>query len=53
MTVPKGREEGREEGATNRNIEIARKMLAKGLDTQDIIDVTELSLNQLKEIQNK
>lgn len=39
--------EGMEKGMTQRNLEIARKMLANGMDTATVMEITGLSEEQL------
>ena len=50
--IKKGREEGREEGRAEgmnlRSLEIARKMLAKGMDEASIMDMTGLTSEEIK-----
>ena len=46
--MEKGREEGREEGMNLRSLEIARKMLAKGMDEASIMDMTGLTAEEIK-----
>ena len=46
--LEKGREEGREEGMNLRSLEIARKMLAKGMDEASIMDMTGLTSEEIK-----
>jgi len=43
-----GREEGRAEGMNLRSLEIARKMLAKGMDEASIMDMTGLTSEEIK-----
>ena len=43
-----GIEEGREEGMNLRSLEIARKMLAKGMDEASIMDMTELTAEEIR-----
>ena len=43
-----GRAEGREEGMNLRSLEIARKMLAKGMDEASIMDMTGLTSEEIK-----
>ena len=40
--------EGIEEGMSQRSLEIARKMLAKGMDEASIMDMTELTAEEIK-----
>lgn len=40
-------------GKNERNIEIVRKMLSKGMDIKEIIDITGLSKEQVEEIKDK
>ena len=44
------KEEGREEGREQRNIEIAKKMLAAGMDIDIIINMTELSKDEIEKL---
>ena len=46
--MEKGREEGRAEGMSLRSLEIARKMLAKGMDEASIMDMTGLTVEEIK-----
>ena len=46
--MEKGREEGRAEGMNLRSLEIARKMLAKGMDEASIMDMTGLTVEEIK-----
>ena len=46
--MEKGREEGRAEGMNLRSLEIARKMLAKGMDEASIMDMTELTAEEIR-----
>ena len=43
-----GRAEGIEEGMSQRSLEIARKMLEKGLDEASIMDMTGLTAEEIK-----
>ena len=43
-----GKAEGIEEGMSQRSLEIARKMLAKGLDEASIMDMTGLTAEEIK-----
>ena len=43
-----GRAEGRAEGMSLRSLEIARKMLAKGMDEASIMDMTGLTSEEIK-----
>ena len=43
-----GIEEGRAEGMSQRSLEIARKMLAKGMDEASIMDMTGLTAEEIK-----
>ena len=43
-----GRAEGIEEGMNQRSLEIARKMLAKGMDEASIMDMTGLTAEEIK-----
>ena len=46
--MKQGREEGRAEGMNLRSLEIARKMLAKGMDETSIMDMTGLTAEEMK-----
>ena len=46
--MEKGRAEGIEEGMNLRSLEIARKMLAKGMDEAPIMDMTGLTAEEIK-----
>ena len=46
--MEKGREEGRAEGMNLRSLEIARKMLAKGMDEASVMDMTGLTAEEIK-----
>ena len=46
--IEKGREEGRAEGMNQRSLEIARKMLAKGMDEASVMDMTGLTAEEIK-----
>ena len=44
------KEEGREEGREQRNIEIAKKMIAAGMDIDIIINMTDLSKDEIEKL---
>ena len=46
--IETGFEKGMEEGMNQRSLEIARKMLAKGMDEATIIDMTGLTAEEMK-----
>ena len=46
--MEKGREEGRAEGMNLRSLEIAKKMLANGMDDASVIDMTGLTAEEIK-----
>ena len=46
--MEKGRTEGIEEGMNQRSLEIARTMLAKGMDEASIMDMTGLTVEEIK-----
>ena len=48
--MEKGLAEGMERGMTQRSLEIARKMLANGMDTATVIKITGLSESQLQQL---
>ena len=45
--MEKGRAEGMEKGMSQRSLEIARKMLAKGMDEASIMDMTGLTAEEI------
>ena len=45
-----GREEGREEGMNQRSLEIARNMLAKGMDASTVLEITGLSMEEIQQL---
>ena len=51
--MEKGRAEGIEEGMSQRSLEIARKMLAKGMDEGAIMDMTGLTAEEIKLLKAK
>ena len=48
--VEKGLAEGMEKGMNKRSLEIARKMLANGMDAATVMEITGLSEIQLKQL---
>ena len=48
--MEKGREEGRAEGMNLRSLEIARKMLAQGMDEAMVMDMTGLTAEEIKQL---
>ena len=48
--IEKGRAEGKEEGMNQRSLEIARKMLAKGMDEAMVMDLTGLTAEEIKQM---
>ena len=46
----KGLAEGMEKGMNKRSLEIARKMLANGMDAATVMEITELSESQLQQL---
>ena len=46
--MEKGRAEGMEEGMNQRSLEIARKMLANGMDDASVMDMTGLTAEEIK-----
>ena len=46
--MEKGMEKGIEKGMNQRSLEIARKMLANGMDEASIMDMTELTAEEIK-----
>ncbi|MFT5871831.1 MAG: glycerol dehydrogenase-like iron-containing ADH family enzyme [Clostridium sp.] len=47
------KEEGREEGATDKALRVAEKMLKRGNSIEDIVEITELPIEKIIEIKNK
>ena len=45
-----GRAEGKEEGMNQRSLEIARKMLAQGMDEATVMDMTGLTAEEIKQM---
>ena len=48
--MEKGLAEGMEKGMNQRSLEIARTMLAKGMDAEMVMEITGLSESQLKQL---
>ena len=48
--LEKGRAEGKEEGMNQRSLEIARKMLAQGMDEAMVMDMTGLTAEEIKQM---
>lgn len=48
--MEKGLAEGMEKGMSQRSLEIARMMLAKGMDAATVMEITGLSERQLKQL---
>ena len=48
--LAEGMEKGIEKGMNQRSLEIARKMLAKGMDVATVMEITGLSKSQLLQI---
>ena len=46
--MEKGMKEGMEKGMSQRSLEIAKKMLAKGMDEASIMDMTGLTAEEIK-----
>ena len=46
--IDKGMKQGMEKGMNLRSLEIARKMLAKGLDEASVMDMTGLTAEEIK-----
>lgn len=51
--LEKGREEGREEGELRKAQKVALKMLNKGTDIDDIVEITELSKSEILSLKSK
>ena len=41
-------QKGREEGMNQRSLEIARNMLAKGMDASTVLEITGLSMEEIQ-----
>ena len=48
--MEKGLAEGMKKGMEKRSLEIARKMLAKGMDAEMVMEITGLSESQLQQL---
>ena len=48
--MEKGRAEGKEEGMNQRSLEIARKMLAQGMDEAMVMDMTGMTAEEIKQM---
>lgn len=48
--VEKGRDEGRDEGRRERDLELARKALAKGMSPAEVADLTDLPLDEVQKL---
>ena len=48
--IEKGLAEGMEKGMNQRSLEIARTMLAKGMDAEMVMEITGLSESQLQQL---
>ena len=48
--MKKGMEKGMEKGMNKRSLEIARKMLANGMDAATVMEITGLSESQLQQL---
>ena len=48
LGMKQGMEKGRAEGMSQRSLEIARKMLAKGMDDASVMDMTGLTAAEIK-----
>ena len=46
----KGIEKGIEKGMNRRSLEIARKMLAKGMDASTVLEITGLSMDEIQQL---
>ena len=46
--MKQGMEKGMEQGMSQRSLEIAKKMLAKGMDEATVMDMTGLSAEEMK-----
>ena len=48
--MEKGMKQGMEKGLEQRSLEIARKMLAKGMDVASVMEITGLSAEQMQQL---
>ena len=48
--MEKGMKQGMEKGMKQRSLEIARKMLAKGMDAASVMEITGLSAEQMQQL---
>ena len=48
--IEKGMKQGMEKGLEQRSLEIARKMLAKGMDAASVMEITGLSAEQMQQL---
>ena len=51
--IKQGIEQGIEQGGKSKSIEIAKKMLSCGYDIEDIIELTDLSKEEIKNLQGR
>lgn len=48
--IAEGMEKGMKQGLEQRSLEIARKMLAKGMDAASVMEITGLSAEQMQQL---
>ena len=48
--MKQGMKQGMEKGMKQRSLEIARKMLAKGMDAASVMEITGLSAEQMQQL---
>ena len=48
--IAEGMEKGMKQGMEHRSLEIARKMLAKGMDAASVMEITGLSAEQMQQL---
>jgi predicted transposase/invertase (TIGR01784 family) len=48
--IAEGMEKGMKQGMEQRSLEIARKMLAKGMDAASVMEITGLSAEQMQQL---
>ena len=48
--IAEGMEKGMKQGMEQRSLEIARKMLAKGMDAASVMEITGLSVEQMQQL---
>ena len=52
MAIKEGKEEGRKEGRKEANIEIAKKLIKKGMSVEEIADITGLTKEEIEKLKS-